>query len=258
MAPFIVAFARPEKRGQHHPAPLAPASGGFGFDVTVELAIPSDITSSFPCENTTVAWWLVALLRLRTGPRLRAPVLSNYPLVKDAASSKDLHIQPLEVTPHQLLLDPEAKSHISLQDLEWTRDTWLPSLSLLEESPKFSILIESLDQAAFNQRPQLALLMLWTGLEEMFSPSKSELRYRISSLIASFIEPPGQSRLARQKAIAKLYDSRSAAAHGRGDTAIEPLWETHYLARQIVTKIIDEKRAPSTTELEERMFGAES
>ena len=258
MAPFMVAFARPEKPGQHHPAPWAAASGGLGFDVTAELTIPSDITSSLPCENTTAAWWLVALLRLRTGPRLRAPVLSNYPLVKDAASSKDLHIQPLEVAPYQLMLDPEAKSQISKRDLEWTRDNWLLSLSLLEESPKFSILIESFDQAAFNHCPQLALLMLWTGLEEMFSPSKSELRYRISSLIASYLEPPGQGRLARQKAIAKLYDSRSAAAHGRGKTTAEPFWETYYLAREAVLKMICEKHAPDRTELEERMFGAES
>lgn len=177
--------------------------------------IRSDVTSTLPCENTTAAWWIVALLRLRTGPRLRAPVLSNYPLTKDAASSKNLHIQPLEVTPHQLMLDPEAKSRISVGDLEWTKANWVPSFSLLQNSSKFSILLQSFDQAAFNHGPQLALLMLWTGLEEIFSLSRSELRYRISSLIASYLEPPGQGRLARQKAIAKLYDSRSAAAHGR-------------------------------------------
>jgi len=257
MAPFMMAFARPEKPGQHHPAPWAAVSGGLAFDISVELTIPSDLTSSLPCENTTAAWWIVALLRLCTGPRLRAPVLSNYPLTKDAASSKDLHIQPLEVAPHELMLDPEAKAQISVRGLEWTRDNWASSLSLLEDSPKFSILVESLDQAAFNHRPQLALLMLWTGLEEVFSPSKSELRYRISSLIASYLEPPGQRRLTRQKAVSKLYDSRSAAAHGRGNTTVEPLWETYYLARETVLKMIEEKHAPTTTELEERMFGAE-
>ncbi len=257
MAPFMVAFARPEKPGQHHPAPWAAVSGGLAFDIQVEVTIPSDIITSLPCESSTAAWWIVALLRLRTGPRLRDPVLSNYPLTVDAASSKDLHIQPLEVAPHQLMLDPEAKSRISVGDLEWTKDNWLSSLNLLQNSPKFSILLESFDQAAFNHRPQLALLMLWTGLEEIFSPSRSELRYRISSLIASYLEPPGQSRLARQKAIAKLYDSRSAAAHGRGNTSVEPLWDTYYLARDTVLKMLDEKHAPSRTELEERMFGAD-
>jgi len=257
MAPFLMAFARPDKPGQPHPAPWAAVSAGLAFDISVELTIPSDLTSSLPCENTTAAWWIVALLRLCSGARLRAPVLSNYPLTKDSASSKDLHIQPLEVAPYQLLLDPEAKAQISVRDLKWTRDNWASSLSLLEDSPKFSILVESLDQAAFNHRPQLALLMLWTGLEEVFSPSKSELRYRVSSLIASYLEPRGRSRLTRQKAVAKLYDSRSAAAHGHGNTTVEPLWDTYYLARETVLKMIEERRVPSTTELEERMFGAD-
>lgn len=255
MAPFMMAFARPEKPGKHHPTPWAAVSGGLAFDITVELRIPSDLSA--PCDITTAAWWIVALLRLRTGPRLRASVLSNYPFTKDVACSKNLHIQPHEVAPYQLMLDPEAKAQISVGDLEWTRDNWPSSLSLLEHSPKFGVLIESLDQAAFNHRLQLALLMLWTGLEEVFSPGQGELRYRISSLIASYLEPPGQSRLTRQKAVAKLYDSRSAAAHGRGNATIEPLWETYYLAREAVLKMIEEKHAPSTTELEQRMFGAD-
>jgi hypothetical protein len=257
MAPFMMAFARPERPGQHHPAPWAAASGGLGFDITAELRIPSDAIFSLPYPNTLVAWWIVLLLRLRTGPVLRAPVLSNHPFSKDAASYDDLHMQLLEVDPHQLMLDPEAKSRICLRDLEWTRDNWLPSLALLDDSPQFGILAESLDQAAYNARPQLALLMLWTGLEEMFSPSRSELRYRISSLIATHLEPPGPARLSRQREIAKLYDSRSAAAHGRGDAAPQPLWETHLLAREIVLKMIDERHVPSVAELEARMFGAD-
>jgi hypothetical protein len=257
MAPFMVAFSRPEKQGQPHPPPWAAASGGFGFDVAIELSVPSGADSSLPYEATTVAWWLIALIRLRVGPRLQAPVLSNHRLEKDAASFRELRIHPLEVSPRQVVLDPEAKVTISESDLEWTKTNWASSLNLLTESPKFSVLLESVDQAAFHHSAQLAMLTLWTGLEEMFSPSKSELRYRVSSLIASYLEPPGKGRLVRQKAIAKLYDSRSAAAHGRNGPKSEALWETYDLVRQVVMKIIDEKHAPNAVELEERLFGAE-
>lgn len=257
MAPFMVAFARPEKPGQPHPVPWAAASGGFGFDIQVEVTIPSDISSLLHCKSIDAAWWIIALLRLTTGSLLRAPIISNYPLTKDVASYKDLNIQPLEVTPQQLMLDPESKLLISLADLEWTKDNWLSSFSLLLNSPKFRILLTSFDQAAYNHSSQLALLMLWTGLEEMFSPNKSELRFRISSLIASYLEPPGQSRLARQKVVAKLYDSRSAAAHSRSDIKVEPLRDTYYLVRETVLKIFNEKHVPSKINLEERMFGVD-
>jgi hypothetical protein len=107
--------------------------------------------------------------------------------------------------------------------------------------------MESVDQAQFVHRPQLAL-MLWTGLEELFSPSKSELRYRISSLIAAYLEPPGRGRLGRQKDIAKLYDLRSIAAHGRAENSLEPLWDTYALARQVAIKVINEDHVPTNTE----------
>jgi hypothetical protein len=256
MAPFLMAFAPPPNRGQPHPAPWAAATGGLGFDMTLQLSIPSDSQSGLPYDSTTVAWWLIALMRLCVGPNLRAPAISSHPLSKESASSKELHIRPIEVEPCQLNIDPEARQKLSLRDLEWTKTHWATSLHLLDESPEFDLLFEAVDQAAFNHRPQLALLMLWAGIEEMFSPSKTELRYRISSLIAAYLEPPGQNRLNRQKNIAKLYDSRSTAAHGRAKKSLEPLWDTYDLARKIVVKVINEDHVPTKAELEERMFGA--
>jgi len=256
-APFMMAFARPENEGQHHPAPWAAAKGGLAFDLTLQLTIPSDVTSNLPCDQTTAGWWLTALMRLRAGPRLRVPAMSNYPLAKESAAAEDLRIHPVEVEPHQLMIDPEAKRALTVRDLEWTRDHWIGSLAMLDESSGFAVLLESVDQAAFHRNPQLAMLTLWTGIEEVFSPSKSELRYRISSVIAAYLEPLGRTRLARQKAVAKLYDSRSTAAHGRGETSLEPLWDTYDLARQAVVKMVAERHVPTKAELEERMFGVE-
>jgi len=256
-APFMMAFAKPLSPGQHHPAPWAAAKGGLAFDLTLQLKLPGFLPTNISCEPTTAAWWISALLRLRVGPRMRAAAMSNYPLAKDSAKVSDLWIRPLEVDPHQLMIDPESKRTLALQDLEWTRDHWLASLKLLDNSSDFAVLIQAVDQAAFHRSPQLAMLTLWTGIEEVFSPSKSELRYRISSVIATYLEPRGRERLERQKAVAKLYDSRSSAAHGRGDESLESLWDTYDLARSMVVKIIDEQHIPTKTELEEKMFGIE-
>src|SRR5579871_163099 len=37
MAPYVVAFKRPEKLGAYHPGPWKAAHGGLGFDITIEI-----------------------------------------------------------------------------------------------------------------------------------------------------------------------------------------------------------------------------
>lgn len=117
--------------------------------------------------------------------------------------------------------------------------------------------LEATDQCMFARHRSLALLWLWGGLEAIFSPDKAELRYRISSAIASFLEPSGVPRMNAQKSIAKLYDSRSAAAHGREDKKADSLQDTYALARRAVLKMIEDNRVPSHTELEAKLFGAD-
>ena len=60
-----------------------------------------------------------------------------------------------------------------------------------------------------------------------------------------------------QKRIAKLYDSRSAAAHGRKDRESGSLTETYRLARRTVLKIVEQNNIPTQEELEAKLFGAD-
>ena len=40
MSPYILAFRRPERAGQHHPGPWKPSRGGHvGLDVEIEIAL---------------------------------------------------------------------------------------------------------------------------------------------------------------------------------------------------------------------------
>jgi len=60
-----------------------------------------------------------------------------------------------------------------------------------------------------------------------------------------------------QKAISKLYDSRSAAAHGREDKKRDSLQETYTIARRAVVRMIEDNRVPTHVELEAKLFGAD-
>src|SRR5262249_37758564 len=106
--------------------------------------------------------------------------------------------------------------------------------------------------------PRLALVSLWGALETLFFVGKGELRFRISSLIAAFLEEPGEARHKLQKRIAKLYDARSEAAHGArspsGDT--QDLLETYSLMKRVLVKILESNHVPTKEELEGSLFGA--
>jgi hypothetical protein len=112
-----------------------------------------------------------------------------------------------------------------------------------------------LDQVHFVRDYGLGLLLVWAALEGLFSPSRTELRFRVSALIASFLEPPGGKRRVLNSEVAKLYDARSSAAHQRSSIDRKALFESMILLRRIIIKIISESHVPSKDELEGFLFG---
>jgi len=74
-------------------------------------------------------------------------------------------------------------------------------------------------------------------------------------MIAAFLTPPGDARQERQKEIAKLYDKRSAAAHGKPKHSEQHLLDTFNLVREVLIKIIDRGSVPTADELDKMLFG---
>ena len=209
-----------------------------------------------PWDQRTTLWWLTALLRLRVGPRLVVPVLASAPFV-EAVNTDQIHFWPLEIEPRFLDLDPESRTSIGEVDLAWVKRHWIASARLLDDSPEFSLAFQAADQSMFARHAPLALVWMWSALEALFSAGRDELRYRVSTTIASFLEPAGLARMSLQRETAKLYDSRSAAAHGRPDKAADALHRTYALLKRVVVKMIEENHVPTKVELEARLFGAD-
>ena len=256
MAPFMMAFS-PSPEGRHHPAPWAVVSGGLGFDISVQLEVPASTLKALSLEPSYVAWLITALLRLRVGPTFLVPTFGEQSFEDAKAEHAKAVYHPIELESRILRVASEPRRSISDVDAAWVSKHWVAASSMFQASDKFRLLFEAIDQCMFARHENLALLWLWGGLEAIFSPEKSELRYRISGAIASFLEPAGVPRLNAQKAIAKLYDSRSAAAHGREDKRTDSLQETYCLASRVVTKVIEDNRVPTHAELEAKLFGAD-
>ena len=256
MAPFIMAFA-PAPPGKHHPGPWSAVSGGMGFDILAEIFVPQDLEEALSLSPTFAAWWITAFVRLRLGPSVVVPVIGTHAFSAAKELGQKVTFHPIEVERPSLNLDPAARTSLSETDLAWIKRYWVATAQLFEESRKFRLLFEAVDQCTFARHATLALLWLWGGLEAVFSPAKNELRYRISSSIACYLESSGLGRMSVQKRIAKLYDSRSAAAHGRTDKESGSLTETYRLARRATLKIVEQNHVPTQEELEAKLFGAD-
>jgi hypothetical protein len=255
MAPFMVAFAPPPSPGEHHPGPWRAASGGLGFDILVQIEVPP--AASGPFDQRSLAWWIVALLRLRIGPSFVVPVIATGPFAEAVDSDVTTRFYPLEVEPPIRTLVSEHRSSISEVDLAWVKQYWMSAANLFVEFDSFSLAVQAADQCLFARYDRLALVWIWGSLEGLFSTGREELRYRISASIASYFEPAGLGRLSLQKEIAKLYDARSAVAHGRNEKLGDAVHRTFGLLRRAIVRMIEENHVPNKAELEAKLFGAD-
>ena len=256
MGPLLMAFS--PSQGGPHPAPWRAVSDGVGFDVHIQIHFPASLEQSVGIGQEGAFNWVNALLRLRIGPTIVFPVFSNAPFQEGKERENGIRYWPYEIEARMLRLTTERIPILHEIDLAWVARHWKQSSDLAHRHLDFYFLLEAMHQCAFAKRSNLALLWLWAGLEGVFSPAKTELRYRISALIAAYLEQPGEARLQLQKRIAKLYDGRSTSAHGRDDKAHDSLVNTFELVRRVVTKMIEENAVPTAEQLEARLFGVDS
>lgn len=254
MAPFMVAFF-PAPEGKPHPAPWRAARGGFAFDVTLELEISANVWQS-PEERMQVAQTVVDLMRFGVSPKISMPIVSNVAF----ASAADLPDRtsvfiPVEIEPRWFSLASDRDGPMLPNELAWVTDHWKAALELKRQHAEFRNAVDALSRGQFVRNQSLTLVSLWAALESMFSPSTTELRFRVAVLIASFLEPPGAKRRALHKRVMDLYDHRSAAAHGKPKNDADGLLQTFELLRCVVLKIIQNGRVPSREDLESSLFG---
>jgi hypothetical protein len=255
MAPHMMAFARAEP-GKPHPPPWRAAKGGVAYDITVELAIPNDASLPGGLNAKDTAWWIAALLRIAGYPYLAVPVLSNQPFSEASTRQDEPDLRPFEIVPRILRAGGEEIRRLEVGDLDWAKKKWQAGAKLLQRNPAFFSAVRAFDFCTLEGKRSLSLLSVWTGLEQLFSPSPGELRFRVSSYIAAYLEPPGEKRLALFKEVLKLYDARSKAAHTSSDIENAPLVQSFVIMRNSLVKMIHEEAIPTQETLEKKLFCA--
>lgn len=250
-SPSLMMFERAEP-GKPHPGPWKAAMGGYGYDIEVELSIPvgEPLPANLNPEETVA--WITALLRLGNHPHMHVPVLSDVPFSKEEADGKGV-FRPYETQPR--LLSADKDDVVVTADLvEWVAQTWATGAEMCANNPKFRLALLTVDACLVDGKKAAALLAVWGALEQLFLPGRNELRYRVATHIAAYLEDPGERRLALFKDVLGLYDSRSRAAHSAEDGEMGPLIHSFVIARNALIKMISEGAIPTQRDLERRLF----
>lgn len=251
----MTAFSRPGPEG-FHPAPWKAAKGGWSYDIEVEICAPAQTPLGSSFDATETIWWIASLLRLARYPFLSVPVISNQSFRDIPMSVEEPVLTPFETEGR--IFGPSADEGCALDtdNLAWVADNWLKAGKMLNNNPKFYSAFKAFDSATVRGRVSASMLALWGGIEQLFAPSAGELRFRVSALLASFLQPSGAARLELYKQILKLYNERSVAAHTAADVEIGPLVETYVMMRNALVRMIDEGKVPTQSDLESLLFGA--
>lgn len=251
MAPYMVAFV-PVEPGQARPAPWKSARGGSGYDIVAELFVPDGLAEG---EAWELQRTLTFLLRAGVNPATTATAFASHSFSElQGVPDTEAQIMPIEAKPRifQLIVHNARMNEASAK---WVADRWEKTHRLIGAHKEFDLGVAAIEAMQFEKNGALSLMSLWAALEAMFSRERSELRFRVSSYIAAYLKPFGPERLELQKKLGKLYDKRSATAHGAFDIDHDALFETVTVMRQVLLRMIDASKVPTREDLEERLFG---
>lgn len=241
----ILAFERAEGR-QPHPGPwqaVQASSPMTSIDLYAILSVPE------PDGGVKVAhqWanWIALLLRFSSATTVTITLSANGDPTK--LRSGEAQAKLLEPIPRL-----QEGTTISPDSAAWLRDNWHSSLHLSSDEDLMFALTAI--HHSHESAEALGLVSVWAALERLFSSNAAELKFRVCANIAAFLEAPGEDRYVTFKYLTKLYDARSAAAHGSEIKRADAYMDSVSIASQVVLRIIELGKVPSKEELEKELL----
>jgi hypothetical protein len=198
----ILAFAPAEKE-KPSPAPWRAVDArdkAVAVNLLAELAVPHSNDPSDPTLHIDWASWIALLLRFLTGNVVTITLVSPV-------NTQELRDGTAEATLSEPIPAVSAVSSISHEMANWLKQNWYSSFNL-SQNDAVLYAVASIYHSHRSSKA-LGIVSVWAGLERIFSTKDAELKYRVCTNIAAFLEPPGESRYLLFKQLSKLYDDRS-------------------------------------------------
>jgi hypothetical protein len=245
MAHPIIAFA-PAPPGEHHPGPwqaLNAKPGAVSLDLLAQLSVPEH--SGDPKGQYDWVGWITLLLRFSLDCAITLTVSADTSF-EDVAAGKAAAklLEPIR----ELFEGTTAHE----DDAQWIKDNWYSSLPLSGD-PALAFAVRSLYHS-HRATEELGVVSVWGALERLFSTNAGELKYRVCTNIAAFLEPPGTERYLIFKQLTKLYDDRSAAAHGSPMKSQTAYIDSFHIASRVILRMIELGQVPTKENLEHELL----
>jgi hypothetical protein len=237
------------KKGPAHLGPWTiPKSWFFGVpagwsrDIAAQLYVPDEAATNSHSPDEISAW-IIQLLSFQIDSHLAIAYYAETPIGRGG----EIRMFSEEFLPLQQM-------EISIDQVNWVRANWRESMMLIED-PAFLFAFQTFFSHHLIQSDELRIVSAWAVLERIFSSKSTELRFRVSANLAAFLEPHGPKRRELFRSALKLYDERSAAAHGSALKTPDAQARSMRLARRALTKLIEQRHVPTAEELEQLLFG---
>jgi hypothetical protein len=230
-------------------APVTALQDGFDHVITAELYIPEN----FDCRGfhkITLVRLIAGVLRLWTTPSIRILAISNSPFSKALENGvQNFTGLPLETERRAFALASDEGENLTKLRMEEVVKLWKNAVDLAKVHPEFKLGLETINGGQFIRDPALTLISICGALEALYVRGNAELRFRTALLISSYLYPSGQKRKELYAKILKLYDQRSAAAHGNPKHDADALLDSFEILRMSLMQMIRENRVPSKEQL---------
>lgn len=224
-----------------------------------ELVFDASLFADYE-EVVQTAGLVMAALRIRTEADVICPAVCERSWANLKATPGSPRWQAYRVEQIKLDHPMETVYAITVEDLEWAARALAPLWELAvvkkEDDERFATAVEALCSYLHAGNYRMMAAQLWAGVEAIFDV-QMEVKYRIATLSACLLEPPGTTRREKYKKVKKLYDERSQVVHGK--RVAEAKLRTHVaevrsLLAQLLARLIALGKVPTKDDFDDLVF----
>ncbi|MCA3278584.1 MAG: hypothetical protein ING10_04855 [Roseomonas sp.] len=240
---YMVAFGKPARTNSHHPGPWVAATGGVGFDISIEVALAQGISPT-GFDRLNSLWWLLVLLRLRSGLGLRMPVVSTAAFAVAPTLSEQPTMWSMEIQPTAIPLTRSHFDTITQKDLEWVAAVYVRAEKLMCDAD-FNRALSLFDGVRWAHDPRAAVTLTWSALEAVIRPGRTGIKKALSSALAAFLADERSERNRLFALIGEAYEHRGVITHAAANVELDPAMVTFDIARRFFCRCLDLGNIPA-------------